>query len=134
MTLDGVEDGPLGTVGYCMGARLAVRTAGAHASDVAACGGFHGGGLVTDDPTSPPHSLATARAEFVFGHAAQDPSMPREAVDALEDALDAHDLSAINEIYPDAAHGYTMSDTPMYQEAGTERHFTELEALFGRTL
>src|SRR5690606_24595576 len=59
---------PIGVVGYCMGARLALRAAGAHSDVVRACGGFHGGGLVTDDPDSPHLALASARAEFVFGH------------------------------------------------------------------
>jgi carboxymethylenebutenolidase len=43
-------------------------------------------------------------------------------------------LTATNEIYPDAPHGYTMADTPEYQEAGAERSFRELEALLARTL
>ena len=36
--------------GYCMGGRLGLRIAAAHPERVAALGGFHGGGLVTDDP------------------------------------------------------------------------------------
>src|SRR6476469_1442653 len=39
---------PVGVTGYCMGARLAVRTATRHAELVAACGGFHGGGLADE--------------------------------------------------------------------------------------
>lgn len=35
---------------------------------------------------------------------------------------------------PLATHGYTMSDTSSYQEAGTHRHFTDLEALYARTM
>ncbi|MCW2793109.1 MAG: putative carboxymethylenebutenolidase [Nocardioides sp.] len=126
--------GPVGVVGYCMGARLAVRTAAQFPDDVAACGGFHGGGLVTDAPDSPHRLLGDARAEFVFGHADQDRSMPAEAVRALGETLDAAGLTHTNEIYPGAAHGYSMSDTSMYDEAATERHFAELEALFARTL
>ncbi|MEO9322613.1 dienelactone hydrolase family protein [Nocardioides sp. C4-1] len=132
--LDGVDSGPIGVTGYCMGARLAMRAATGHPDDVAACGGFHGGGLVTDASDSPHLGLASARAEFVFGHADQDPSMPAEAVDALGAALAEHGLVADNAVYPDAPHGYSMADTSMYQEAGAERHFTELKALLERTL
>lgn len=132
--LDGVSSGPIGVTGYCMGARLAVRAATGHPDDVAACGGFHGGGLVTDEPSSPHAGLASARAAFVFGHADQDRSMPPEAVTALGAALESAGLQASNEVYPDAPHGYTMADTAMYQEAGAERHFTELQALFARAL
>ncbi len=133
-SLDSVVDGPIGTTGYCMGARLAVRAATTQPDAVVACGGFHGGGLATDAPDSPHAGLASARAEFVFGHADHDPSMPPEAVAALGAALADAGLTASNEVFPDAPHGYTMADTPMYQEAGAERHFDELQALFARTL
>lgn len=130
----GVSAGPIGVVGYCMGARLAVRAAGARPDVVAAVGGFHGGGLVTDAPDSPHLSLATARAEFVLGHADQDPSMPEEAIAALGAALEAAGLEATNEVYAGTAHGYTMSDTAVYDAAATERHFEALQALFSRRL
>lgn len=132
--LPGVADSDIGVTGYCMGARLATYAAGDHPDDVAAAGGFHGGRLVTDADDSPHLGLATARAEFVFGHADNDGSMPPEAVEALGEALRAHDLRATNEIYPGAAHGYTMADTSMYDEAAAERHFDELRKLFERTL
>ena len=131
--LPGVPAGPVGTTGYCMGARLAVRAATLD-PEVVAVGGFHGGGLATDGEDSPHHGLPRARAEFVFGHADHDRSMPPEAVVRLGEALRAAGLTASNEVYDGAAHGYTMSDTPMYDEAATERHFEELRGLFERTL
>jgi carboxymethylenebutenolidase len=126
--------GPLGTTGYCMGARLAVRTANAHPDDIAAVGGFHGGGLATDDDTSPHLGLAGARAEFVFGHADHDRSMPPDAVARLGQALSMAGLVFINDVYAGAAHGYTMNDTPAYHAESAERHYRALEELFGRTL
>ena len=131
--LPGVGDGPVGVTGYCMGARLAVRSANLDPG-VAAVGGFHGGGLVTEDADSPHRGLATARADFVFGHADNDGSMPPEAVEELGRTLAEHGLSASNEIYPGAAHGYTMADTAMYGEEAAERHFSELEDLLKRAL
>jgi carboxymethylenebutenolidase len=127
---DGTE---VATVGYCMGARLAVRAANLD-RDVVAAAGFHGGGLVTDDPQSPHVGLPGARAEFVFGHADQDRSMTPEAVTALGLALADAGLTAINEIYPDSPHGYSMNDTSAYHEPGAERSFQELRALLDRTL
>lgn len=123
----------VGVVGYCMGARAAVRTACAD-PDVVACAGFHGGGLATEEPDSPHLGLPDARAEFLFGHADHDRGMQPDAVERLGRALADAGLTATNEIYPDASHGYTMNDTPMYQEAGAERSFRELRALLDRTL
>ncbi|MET3707191.1 dienelactone hydrolase family protein [Arthrobacter sp. UYEF6] len=133
-TLDGVAPGPLGTFGYCMGARLAVRTAIAHPEAVAACGGFHGGGLATDAPDSPHLGLARARAQFVFGHADHDQSMDRNAVARLGEALDDAGLKTSNEIYAGAPHGYSMADTSMFHPEATERHYAELRALLDGTL
>jgi carboxymethylenebutenolidase len=132
--LDGVVRGPIGVTGYCLGARLAVRAAGLYPDEVAAAGGFHGGRLVTEDPDSPHLGLADARAAFVFGHADNDSSMPPDAVVALGEALTAAGLEHSNEIYLGSPHGYVMSDTSMYDEAGAERHFAELRALLDRTL
>jgi carboxymethylenebutenolidase len=126
--------GPIGVTGYCMGARLAVRTACLHPEVVAACGGFHGGGLASDDESSPHRLLGRARAEFVFGHADHDQSMPPEQIVRLGKALAAAGLTATNEVYAGAAHGYTMADGARYEEAATERHFAALESLFARTL
>ena len=126
--------GRIGVTGYCMGARLAVRTAALRPDDVAAVGGFHGGGLVTEEPDSPHRLLADARAEFCFGHADRDRSMPVEAVATLGESLAGAGLAHVNEIYPGAAHGYTMADTAMYDAAATERHFAALQELFARAL
>lgn len=43
-------------------------------------------------------------------------------------------LTATNAVYAGARHGHTMSDTVTYGEEAAERHFTELRALFDRTL
>lgn len=125
---------PIGVVGYCMGARLATRTAGLRPDVVAAVGGFHGGGLVTDAADSPHHAIARSHAEFVYGHADADRSMPPEAVATLEAELEKAGLRHTNEVYPGARHGYTMADTAPYDEAATERHFEALRDLFARTL
>ena len=132
--LEHAGDGPIGVTGYCMGARLAVRTAGQLPGTVGAVGGFHGGGLVTEAADSPHLAIADSTADYVFGHADQDRSMPLDAVAVLEESLQAAGRPHLNEIYEGAAHGYSMADTSAYHAAAAERHFTELEALYGRTL
>ena len=131
--LDGVSDGPIGVTGYCMGAKFATRAAGLDPT-VGACGGFHGALLATTDADSPHQRLATARADFVYGHADQDRLNPVEDIARLDEMLAEHGLTAKTSVYPDAPHGYTMSDTSSYQGLGAERHFTELHELFDRTL
>ena len=121
--------------GYCMGARLGWRIAAAYPDRVAALAGFHGGGLVTDAPDSPHRSAAAlSGTELYFGHADQDQSMPADQIAQLDAALDAAGARHRSEVYEGARHGYTMSDTPVYDEAATERHFRELFALLDRNL
>jgi len=129
-----VADEPFAITGYCMGARLGLRIAAAHPDRVAALAGFHGGGLVTDDPQSPHRSAGALRAEVYLGHADQDPSNGAEQIATLEAALDDAGVSYRSEVYAGARHGYTMADTPAYDESGCERHFAALFDLLDRAL
>jgi carboxymethylenebutenolidase len=122
-----VADGAAGLTGYCMGTRLAIRIAAAHPERVAAVGGFHGGGLVTDAPDSPHRQAGALRAELYFGHADNDGSNSPEQIAALDAALEEAGVVHRAEVYEGAAHGYTMADTPAWNEAACERHY---EALF----
>ncbi|MFE4960274.1 dienelactone hydrolase family protein [Streptomyces sp. NPDC056653] len=127
-------DGPVGITGYCMGARLALRTAGTYPERVAAVAGFHGGRLATDSPDSP-HLLADRiTAELYFGHADQDPSLPPEQVNRLDEALTAAGVRHHSEIYPGAHHGFTQADTAAYDSTADKRHWTALLALLDRAL
>jgi carboxymethylenebutenolidase len=129
-----VADGPFAITGYCMGTRLGIRIAAAHPDRVAALGGFHGGGLVTEDPSSPHLAADALRAELYFGHADKDQSNSPEQIKALNEALDNAGVKHRTEVYEGAKHGYTMADTPAYDEAAAERHFDALFDLLDRTL
>jgi carboxymethylenebutenolidase len=129
-----VADEPFAITGYCMGTRLGWRIAVAHPDSVAALGGFHGGGLVTDDPASPHLAADKLRAELYFGHADGDQSNTPEQIKALDETLDKAGVKHRTEVYEGAKHGYTMADTPAYNEAAAERHFDALFDLLGRTL
>ncbi|MEV6739021.1 dienelactone hydrolase family protein [Streptomyces sp. NPDC051104] len=127
-------DGPVGVTGYCMGARLALRTAGTHPERVAAVAGFHGGQLATDKPDSPHLVADRITAEAYFGHADQDHSLPPEQIERLEKALTDAGVRHRCEVYPGAQHGYTQEDTSSYHAEAAERHWRELLALFDRAL
>ncbi|MBD3915908.1 dienelactone hydrolase family protein [Nocardioides hwasunensis] len=129
-----VDASVLGVTGYCMGARLALRAAAQLPDQVRAVGMFHGGGIVTDADDSPHLVVPRLHAEVVAGHADHDGSMPPEAIAAFDTALREAGVRATTAVYPGAPHGYTMADTSMYDEAATERHFTELRELFARAL
>ncbi|WP_330300096.1 dienelactone hydrolase family protein [Streptomyces sp. NBC_00503] len=128
-----VAAGPAAVVGYCLGARLGLLTAGTYPERVAALAGFHGGFLAPDTQDSP-HLLAhRITAELYFGHADQDPSLPAEQIDRLEKALSEAGVRHRAQVYEGAPHGFTLADTVYYDAAADERHWAELFALLDRT-
>jgi carboxymethylenebutenolidase len=135
--LDALADaapGPAAITGYCMGGRAGWRIAAAYPERVAALGGFHVGGLVTDGEDSPHRKAGRIAAEVYLGHADNDRSMTPENIAALDRALDDADVPHETEVYRGAAHGYTMADTTAYDEAAAERHYEALFALLDRAL
>src|SRR5262249_14743680 len=105
-----VSDGPVGTVGYCMGGRMSLRLAGTRPGDVAAAASFHGGNLVTDEPDSPHLAIVQAQGELYVGHADNDGSMPPEQMARLTRVLAEAHVRHTVELYPGAAHGWTQVD------------------------
>ncbi|MGC2302726.1 dienelactone hydrolase family protein [Candidatus Binatus sp.] len=126
--------GSIGVVGYCFTGAFAMRTAAAMPGKVAAMASFHGGGLYTDEPTSPHLVLPRIKAQLYFGHATNDRSMPQEAIEKFDRALAAWGGKYESEVYEGAFHGWTTSDAPVYNEPQAERAFTKLTELFAGTL
>ncbi len=129
-----VREAPIGTVGYCMGGRLALRTAGEFADAVSAAASFHGGNLATGEDDSPHLAAVRAAAELYIGHADNDGSMPPDQMGRLTHALAEAHVRHTAELYVGAQHGWTQTDTPAYDEAAAERHWMRLLELFGRVL
>jgi carboxymethylenebutenolidase len=126
--------GPVGLTGYCMGAGLALRTAGTYPDRVAAAAGFHGARLATDAPDSPHLLAGRITAELYFGHADNDSANPAEQIELLDQTLTEAGVPHRSEIYAGARHGFTQADTAMYSEEAAERHWAALLDLFARRL
>jgi carboxymethylenebutenolidase len=129
-----VRDGPIGTVGYCLGGRLSLRTAGAFPDAVSAAASFHGGNLATTEGDSPHLVAVNAAAELYIGHADNDRSMDPEQMGRLTRALAEAHVRHTAELYVGAGHGWTQTDTPVYDEPSAERHWQRLVDLFDRVL
>ena len=129
---EGVAAGPVAAVGYCMGGRNALIAMSALPDRIAALGSFHAGRVVTEDPDSPHLGVGSITGEVYFAHADNDGSMTPENIAALEKALTETGVKHTSELYEGAPHGFTMSDTAMYDEAAEQRHWTNLFALLER--
>ncbi len=126
-----VSAGPVAVTGYCIGGLLAMRTAAARPDQVAAVAGFHGP-VGADGPDSLRRLLSTLTGQVHLGHAETD--MTPEALDELNQALDAAGVDYTSEIYPGTIHGFTMSDTDAFNPSALQHHWDRLLPLLDRTL
>jgi carboxymethylenebutenolidase len=124
----------VGTQGYCMGGPLAFRTAGISPGRVAAVASFHGGGLVTDAPTSPHLTLPQSKSEYLICVADNDDKQDPTVKDKLKAALDAAKRPNKIEVYTGAAHGWTVKGSQVYNEPAAEKAWAELLAIYKRAL
>ena len=123
----------VGAVGFCMGGGMALTAAGSSPDRFGAVASFHGGNLATDAPTSPHLVAPHLKAEIYIAAAANDGSYPPAMAERFEKALSQAGVSYRAETYQ-AAHGWMKPDFPVYDHDEAERGWTEMLALFGRTL
>ena len=129
----------VGTQGYCMGGPLVFRTAAAVPDRVGAGASFHGGGLVTDSPTSPHTLIPKMKARLYVGVASNDDARQPDAKDRLREAFGAAKVPAEIEVYQ-ALHGWCVPDMPaetgkpIYNKPDAERAWAKLVALYKTAL
>ena len=129
----------IGTQGYCMGGPLVFRSAAAVPDRVGAGASFHGGGLVTDKPTSPHLLVPKMRGRMLVAVAQNDDQKQPEAKDKLKEAFAAAHVPAEVEVYA-ARHGWCVPDmpqesgAPLYDAAEAERAWARLLAFYRSSL
>ncbi|TPL97521.1 dienelactone hydrolase family protein [Mesorhizobium sp. B2-3-10] len=126
--------GPIGTVGYCMGGARALNAAATYPDRVKAAASFHGGNLASDAADSPHRKAASIKARVYVGMAGVDRSFPPEQSTKLAEALRTAGVDYLLENYVGMAHGWCVPDHSVYDEAGAERHWKRLTALFAETM
>ena len=132
---DAVADNRMmGTMGYCMGGSMTMRTAAAFPDRIGAGASFHGGRLVTDAPDSPHLLVEKMRAHYLFAIAENDDQKDPKAKTVLRDAFAAAGLPAEIEVYAGTLHGWCPPDSAVYHEAQAERAWSRLLALFETAL
>lgn len=130
----------IGTQGYCMGGPLVFKTCAAVPNRVGAGASFHGGGLVTDQPTSPHLLIPKMKARLYVGIASNDDSRQPDAKDKLKEAFAAAKVSAEIEVYQ-GRHGWCVPDMPvqadgkpLYNKPDAEKAWGKLVALYKAAL
>jgi carboxymethylenebutenolidase len=129
-----MRGGKIGVTGYCMGGGMVLTVAATYPERIGAAASFHGGGLATDADDSPHKLAAKIKARVLVAGADHDQRFPPEQAEKLDATLTAARVDHRVEIWAGAAHGWTMKDIPIYNEAAAERHWHEMLALFDQTL
>ena len=131
----------IGTQGYCMGGPLVFKTAATNPGRVGAGATFHGGGLVTDQPSSPHLLIPKMKSQMYIAIAASDDSKQPDAKDTLKSSFTTAKVPAEVLVYQGAVHGWTVKDmpkqadgTPTYNGPEAERAFTALLALYKNSI
>ncbi|APR85691.1 Dienelactone hydrolase [Minicystis rosea] len=125
----GVRRGPVASMGYCIGGRLAFTTAVTYPKDIAAAASIHGGGIATDAPDSPHREADKVEARLYFAISDNDGSCTPEQQGMLVTALaKAHVRFTVDHFR--AAHGFAVSDIPVYDKEAAETHWRRIEELF----
>ncbi|HVS25327.1 MAG TPA: dienelactone hydrolase family protein [Gammaproteobacteria bacterium] len=123
----------IGTIGYCMGGFIVMRTAAAVPNRVGAAATFHGAALTTNAPDSPHLLIPQMKAKFLIAIAENDDMRDPMSKTTLKNAFAAAKLDAEIEVYP-AAHGWCPPDTQVYNKDQAEKAWGRMLALFGKAL
>jgi carboxymethylenebutenolidase len=125
----------VGAQGYCMGGPLVFRTMAAVPNRMGAGGSFHGGGLVTDQPTSPHLMIPKMKGRLYVAIASNDDQRQPDAKDKLKEAFAAAKVPAEVEVYK-SLHGWCVPDmpaeanSPIYNKPEAEKAWAKLLELY----
>jgi carboxymethylenebutenolidase len=123
-----------GTQGYCMGGPLVYRTAAVLPDRIKGAVTCHGGGLVTATPASPHLLIPKMKAEVYSAVAANDDQRAPTDKDVLKKAFADAGKKATVLVYDGCSHGWCVKGSAVYNEAGAEKAWAELTALYKRNL
>lgn len=126
-----------GTVGFCMGGRLAVLTAIALGGKIAAASSFYGGGIAPEEERFFPPLIDRLRevsAELLLIYGADDDSIPPREHAQIAERLSTEKKKYSLTVYPGAGHAFASRDRKNYRPEQAEEAWGKTLALFARTL
>ena len=129
-----VAAGPMGCVGFCMSAAMAIWSAHAHPEmQVGALAAIHGGHLVGSAPDSPAALAAGLPATLYFAMAETDAFMTPDMIARLRSTLDAAGARYQADVFAGAYHGFAVPDASYHEEAA-EQAWARMTSILGEAL
>ncbi len=127
-------DGPMGCIGFCIGARSVLRTMANHPDRILAGVGLHPSFCATADPDSPHLAVPSLPGRLYIGIGEADQSQSVEMNQPLIEAIGELGDRGMVEIHPGADHGFAVPGSPAYQEAAASRSYEQAFAMFEQAL
>jgi carboxymethylenebutenolidase len=124
----------IGTMGYCMGGPMVMRTAASIPNRIGGAATFHGGGLVTDKPDSPHLLIPKMKAQYLVAIAGNDDMREPESKNVLKKTFADNKLAAEVEVYEGSMHGWCPPDSQVYDMALAEKAWSRAQVLFKKAL
>jgi carboxymethylenebutenolidase len=136
--LDGertVRPGPKGSIGYCLGGRLALAAAAEYPEAFRASASLHGTTLVSDAADSPHRFADRMRGEIYCGFAEKDQWAPPSTIETLATLFKGRDTVRYRAIvHPGTVHGYALPDRDIFHKASANRDWENIFAMLRREL
>lgn len=126
------SDGPMGCIGYCIGARSVLVTIGERGDRFRAGVGLHPSFCTTEEPDSPHLAVPDYTGSLYIGFGAADQMQPASANGPLIDFTNALDKGEA-EVHDGADHGFGVYG-PSYHEAAATRSYERAKAMFDAEL
>jgi carboxymethylenebutenolidase len=130
-----VKAGPMGSIGYCLGGRLAFQAANTWPDIFRATVSLHGTHLVNEHPDSPHLFIDKYRGEIYCGFAEHDPLAPPSTIETLGKLMAGKTnvkYSAL--VHAGAHHGYSLPDRNIFDKAAANRDWERIMPMYRRQL
>ncbi len=124
--------GPMGCIGYCIGARSVLCTIRDHGDTFRAGVGLHPSFCTTDEPDSPHLAVPSYTGSLYIGFGAADTMQPASDNGPLIESTNALEKGEA-EIHDGADHGFGVLG-PSYHEGAGERSYERTKVMFDREL
>ena len=130
-----VRQGPKGTIGYCLGGRLALAAAAEFPDQFRASASMHGTRMVSDKPDSPHRFVGNMRGEIYCGFAEKDDLAPPATIETLEKLFaGCNQVKYRAVVHPGTVHGYALPDRDIFDKPAANRDWENIFAMFKRQL
>ncbi|MEM9514817.1 MAG: dienelactone hydrolase family protein [Actinomycetota bacterium] len=126
------DSGPMGCIGYCIGARSALVTIGDRGDRFRVGVGLHPSFCTTEEPDSPHLVVPNYTGSLYIGFGSEDEMQPASANGPLIEFTNALDKGEA-EIHDGANHGFGVYGGG-YHEAAADRSYERVRAMFDHEL